>query len=111
MTNIDLLDEPIEFCGWKCRIRFSRYKNGRPAIHLVSLQGEPVATATVNLPEVELFDGEVLVKDYSENAGIKQLLIDAGILEETGKQVVWGYSIFPICRLTEKLSGAAVRTR
>ena len=106
MANIDILERPIEFCGWKCRIHFTRYKNGRPAIHLISLQGEPVATATINLPEAELFEGEILIKDYSENTGIKKLLIDAGILEETGKQVAWGYSTFPICRLTENASGA-----
>jgi len=39
----------------------------------------PVATATVNMPDIALEADEVLIKDYSENQGMAQAFEDAGI--------------------------------
>ena len=55
--------------------------NGHTALLLFSEHGEPLCTATVNLPQpVMLQADEVLIKDWSENEGVMQALIDAGVI-------------------------------
>ena len=62
-------------------IRQRNYPNGRPALELIDVTDHiPYAVATVNLPDVLLEDNEVLVKDYSENEGILDFLIDNNIV-------------------------------
>ena len=99
----------INFLGWDCEIHISRQENGQPAIRLVTPQGEPVATATVRIPEAELADDEVLIKDYSENSGILEALIRAGVVEDTGRFVRSGYAVLPVCRLSEAALALANR--
>ena len=76
----------VSFQGWASRVQKAQYENGRTALQLVDAQdGEPVATATINLPDEPLAEGEVFVKDYSKNRGIKSALTLAGIIEPTGR--------------------------
>lgn len=50
------------------------YSNGRLAIRAIDCDtGEPIATLTVNLPDVPLAPDEVLIKDYGENEGALSL--------------------------------------
>ena len=39
-----------------------------------------MCTATVNLPDRDLEINQVFIKDYSENAGVLDALISAGVL-------------------------------
>jgi hypothetical protein len=75
------------------------YHNGRTAIRLTSSIGEPLMTATVNLPEVNLDKNQVLIKDWSENEGVLACLTTAGIIENTGLTVPTGFCHANICRL------------
>ncbi len=61
--------------------------------------GEPVATCTVNMPDLALAENEICIKDYSENDGMLDFLVKEGIVEDTGKMVSSGYVQIPICRL------------
>jgi hypothetical protein len=55
----------------------------RKAISLFDMTThEPYCVATVNLPELSINDDEVFIKDYSENEGIMQSLIDSSIIKE-----------------------------
>lgn len=57
------------------------YANGRLAIELIDANdGCPVMVATVNLPEVPLSEGEIIIKDYSENEGVLDFLQSEGIV-------------------------------
>ena len=80
------MPKTVQFHQWKCYIKASRYReNNRLALMLVDVEdGAPVAMATVNLPDVHLEPGHILIKDYSENAGMLEALIDAGIVRDTG---------------------------
>lgn len=96
----------VRFHIWDCNIQVERYNNDRIALQLISAveneeiaQGEPIAMATVNIPTVPLADDEVIIKNYSENEGIEQVLIDAGIIEPTGKIVAGGFVQMNICKL------------
>lgn len=55
---------------------------------------EPFAKVTVNMPDIHLNEGEVLIKDYSENGPLVEALVEAGWLIRTGREVSSGY-IFP----------------
>lgn len=81
-------------------IRQRNYPNGRPALELIDVTDHiPYAVATVNLPDVLLEDNEVLVKDYSENEGILDFLIDNNIVTPTKKGVQSGFVWVPVCTL------------
>ena len=72
--------------GYRCELVFDRYAdNGRLAMRLIAppdseMPGEPIATCTVNIPEVRLGPNEVLIKDWSENQGMLNDLAAAGII-------------------------------
>jgi len=71
----------VTFKNWKCKAVGVYYSNDKKAIKLISVKdGEPIATATVNLSQYTLPDNEVFIKDYSENEGMTQSLIDADII-------------------------------
>ncbi len=75
----------VNFAGYTCIVRKREYGNGRIALCLEdAYNGQPVATATINLPNEALQEGETIIKDYSENAGILDCLIEAGIVKPTG---------------------------
>ena len=77
----------VKFKQWECEALPGLYMNHRLAIMLIDTKdGDLVATATVNMPDDDLDDYSIFVKDYSENEGMTQALIDAGIItnEVTG---------------------------
>ena len=81
-----------------------RYGNGRVKLRLRDRDdGEPVATATINVPEEPLAENEVIIKDYSENDGMLAALLDAGVVEPTGRVCVSGMVQAPICTLKVSL--------
>ena len=87
---------------WDCEVVFAEYSNGRPAILLKDAEdGSPIATATINLPEVPLRENQVIIKDYSENEGVLQALVDAGVVTDTGIKMQVGFAIAPLCELVE----------
>ena len=72
----------ITFKNWKCKLKLAFYYNGRKAIKLVDAgTGEPIATATVNMPDQILKENWVFIKDYSENEGMTDALIKHGIIK------------------------------
>ena len=88
----------VKFKHWNCEIRVFHYNNGRTALQLVDAEtSEPIATATVNVPDAYLAENEVLIKDYSENKGMLKVLVDAGIVTDTGERVKSGFVSIPIC--------------
>lgn len=85
--------------------QFTYQHGGSLALTLTNDEG-PIADATVNLPEVPLPDGaDCWIKDYSENTGIAQALIDAGVLVQHGDPVGIGpYNVRVVpARLVVKL--------
>ena len=88
----------IRFREWDCSIEFFSYSNGRMAIQLSDVyDGSAIATATINVPEIQLEDREVVIKDYSENEGLLDCLVENGVVIKTGKQVQLGFVTCDIC--------------
>lgn len=88
----------VEFRQWTCELVFARYENDRIAIRLVS-EDETIAMATVNVPCCPLARDEILIKSYSENEGMLEALIDAGVVEPTGVICKVGQAEAHVCRL------------
>lgn len=92
----------VKFKEWDCVVVLGKYANNRTAILLKDENdGEPVATATVNLPDNFLQEGYVHIKEWSENSGITADLEKAGIVKSTGLRIPVGpYGSYAIlCKL------------
>jgi hypothetical protein len=91
----------IEFKGYHCLLMKQHYaSNDRVALQLIDKEdGGPVAMATVNIPDAELADGEIIVKNYSENEGMLEALVTAGYAEDTRRSVASGFISAPVCKL------------
>jgi hypothetical protein len=83
---------------YRVKIQFGKYQKGNPAIELYDLEdGFPFAKSTVNIPG--LAEGEVAVKDYSENEGMLDFLVDNGIVHPPHRFESSGYVTVPVCKL------------
>lgn len=70
--------------------KFGYYDNGRLAITYISAGG-PFAKLTVNIPEVDLADDEILVKTWSENKNISEVALKSGLFTDTGRRIPCGF--------------------
>lgn len=89
----------VRFLGCDCTIRNEEYANGGTCLRLVDEDGEDFLTATSWIPG--LAAGEVAVKNYSENEGILDVLVDAGIVLPPHRHEASGFVRFPVCRLAD----------
>lgn len=99
--------------NWDVRITLAKYAdNGRIAICLVGADtehnrigddpvypGEPIATATVNVPDYAMPEGFVAIKDWAENEGMLAFLEENGIVKSTGMPLQCGHAVAHIARV------------
>lgn len=80
-------------------VRTETYKDGLIRIQLYdSKDGSPYATATSRVGE-KLEQGEVAIKDWSENEGILEFLVQNKIVKGPHRFVESGHVKVPICEL------------
>lgn len=93
----------MHFIGIDVEPRFGRYYNGNTAIELIDIEdGSPVATATVNGDLSPLPDYIVGIKDWGENVGMTECLIDGNLITpEVVMTEPSGYVTINYHRLTE----------
>lgn len=91
----------VKFKKWNCIALFLKYQsNNRTAIQLLDEKTkEVIATASVNLPDVEINDNEIAIKDWSENNGMIEALREAGIIGKTICTTPSGFCNIQICEL------------
>lgn len=94
----------IKFKHWNCNIVFREYKNGRLSMQLLEdkVPCSPVATASVNIPNEPLEKDEIAIKDYSENEGILDCLVQNKVVSAPVRYVNSGFVKIPICKLLIK---------
>jgi len=79
-------------------VKVTSYPKGGRAIILTDAEdGSPFATATVRIDG--LAENDVAIKNYSENAGMLEFLIENNIVEPPHREVESGFVTLPICRL------------
>lgn len=95
----------LKFKEWDCILKSSYYMNGRKALTLVEddIMASPIATCTTNLVDDLCPDDCAYIKDYSENEGMVDILIDEGIIYPGPVDVVKsGFVVIGLYTLTEK---------
>ena len=93
------------FLGQPLKLFKAQYENGNTALVANTSDGLPFMTISVNLKPLD--KNLVAVKDYSENEGILQTLIDAGAIETTGQIIYSGFVACPVVRVSPKIPEAA----
>jgi hypothetical protein len=96
-----------KYINYPCVIGKWVYRNGQIAINLTREKtGELAATATASLEGIvdidwnsKEWEGITAIKDYSENEGVLNALIDLGVVEPIGKYVTTEYVSFPLVRV------------
>lgn len=76
------------------------YRDGSPALKCLDQVGHPQFTATVCIEGQRPKPGHVFIKDWSENEGVLDALLEAGIVEEPIRNVTCGFSVAHECKLT-----------
>lgn len=86
-------------------VHADRYRHGAGlAVELIDEEdGTPYATASVNVEGVELAGDEFVFKTYSENEGLLQAMLQAGVIAMTGRYAEVGFAgPQPVCRLLKR---------
>jgi len=92
----------VRFDTYDCRIQWSRHaKTRRPAILLVNARapGDVIAVATLDLPDVDLAEGEIAIQDVGPSAGVLDALMDAGVVSAPVRLIEHDEQQIPICLL------------
>lgn len=85
-----------------CELHWAKYNNNnRPALRIFLPTGEPLLTASVNVPEANIPEDHILIKDWSENAGILDELIRHNIVENTHNIVSCGFAVAHLCKIID----------
>lgn len=96
------MENIVKFKKWNCKIEYGYYGNKRIAISLIDAHdGQPIATATTNIPEIKLDPDCVLIKTWAGNEGMVEALEEAGIVKDMDVRLDingWG-SMAVICKL------------
>ena len=88
----------VEVNGVDCTIVFQRYESRRRCLRLIA-DDEPYMCATVNVPDVPLSAREILIKNWEENTGVLEALVEAGIVEATNQTIAIGQQQADVVRL------------
>ncbi len=74
------------------------YTSGNVRIDLIDARDHcPYMSVTVNVDGLD--ENEVAIKNYSENEGILDVLVDEGIVKPPHRHVKSGFVLIPICEL------------
>lgn len=72
-------------------LQLGEYTNSQTALELTStIDGSPVLTATISVPDFNLKKNEIIIKDYSENEGMLNFLVENNIVRPLGRHVETG---------------------
>lgn len=81
-------------------LQWNRYRNGRTCLELLeAFTHEPILVASVNLDDTPLENGEMLIKNYSENEGVLDFLISNGIVSKPKRWISSGWVMIPVVDL------------
>lgn len=88
------------------KLVLSRYAvDGSVALVIVDPEtSEPLLTASVNIEGANLKSDEVCIKDWSENEGCGDALVNAGVLEETEDFKATGFVTAGVYKIIGPLS-------
>ena len=92
----------LTFLDFKCVVDTNNtYSNGAVAIQLFEEDsGEPVAVATINVMQGLIEKDEVVIKNYSENEGILDVMVEAEVISKPLRYIqISDFVKAPVCKL------------
>ena len=90
----------VKFKQWECSLAFGEYQNGRTILFLNdNATLEDVLCASVNLPDEAIGSNEIAIKNYSENEGVLDVLIEYKVVSKPKRYVNLTHVSVPICEL------------
>ena len=95
----------VKFKQWDCTLVASYYATeNRKALMLIDINdGEMVVVPTVNMSDYPCEENQVYIKNYSENKGILQILIDNELILPTPVNIIGSQFVkIPLMELTPK---------
>lgn len=91
-----------KYCNEQADIRIAEYAEGVPALMVIDAEdGEHLTTASVNLAGYNEYpaEGNIFIKDWSENEGTLAALVEAGVVSEPVREVKAGFATAYECTL------------
>ncbi len=90
------------FSKWTPKV--CHYMNNRLAVEYMGMDEEmggmiSECIATVNIPDENIEPDEVIIKDYSENEGIYECMLEAGHIGPVIRYAESGFIMAPVCKL------------
>lgn len=76
------------------------YSDGSWCLRLYQ-NGKPELTVTVSVENNVIPDGHILIKNWSENEGVREALFKAGVIENVAVLIPTGFVHAHLCKLTE----------
>lgn len=93
-----LENKVVKFAGHECKPVIRPYTSGRIYMQLLDHEdGSPVARVTLDIDSIPVIDDMMIVKSYSENEGIYQSLLEAGIIKPAERKYAIGFEEAHIC--------------
>ena len=85
-----------------CFFKVNKYRNGNIALGIYNMSDGPICTVTVN-PGMALPDDLIAIKNYSENSGVLESLIELGFIEDVVGTLPQGFVEIPICTYNKEM--------
>ena len=87
-----------------CYLMAGKYVEGEGlCLRIMSSGYGPILTATLNPHDEVLEDGEVCIKDYSENVGVYEFLLKLGVIYPFHRTTSQGFTVCPICKINAEV--------
>ena len=98
MENMFTFQPPYSEGPITVYLQSRNYPSGNVRIDLIDARDHcPYMSVTVNIEGLD--ENEVAIKNYSENEGILDVLVDEGIVKPPHRHVKSGFVLIPICEL------------
>jgi len=81
-----------------CTLKFTKYQNNQQAL-VINHDNERLLIASVNLPDYQPPEEHICIKNWSENRGILEALIENKVIESPIYFVASGFVQVAVCKL------------
>lgn len=101
--KVESIHTTVKAFGKSLRLEIRPYKYDNDRIALIAFaDGEQYGVITVNIPEADLADDEIIVKTYSENEHWVPQLVEQlpDVFQDTGKRIQSGHITVQVWRYT-----------
>lgn len=93
----------IVFNGIHYNVDKFKYFSGRLGLLFTEVDNDKsYFSGTLNIDNVKIIDGEIIVKSHLENEGLLETLVDNGFIKKQTIPITLGFNKVYICKLKSK---------